>query len=73
LWNIDKLFNFSVFVEKPLGERRLQQVKSVPIAVNGYELNLQMAMDPVYKYEIKFLGIKKDGKEKDLTRGPKNE
>ena len=51
-----------------MAERYFQQLKSLPIAVNGYELDMLRAVDRVYKYEIKFMGIKKD-----LTRGPKNE
>lgn len=63
----------SLLSDKPVAGRRLKQAKSLPIVVNGYILDVSNAVDLVYKYEVKFLGIKKDGKEKDLSRGPKNE
>lgn len=58
---------------KPVGGSRLKQAESVAILMNGYELDLSTAPDKVFKHELKLIAIKKDNKEKDLTRGPKND
>lgn len=62
-----------VLPEKPSVDRRYKQAKSLPVVVNGYALDLSRAVASVQKYEIRFLGVKKDGKEKDLCRAPKND
>ncbi|KAL3994832.1 Piwi domain family protein [Acanthocheilonema viteae] len=43
------------------------------ICINGYELDTSKAIEKVYKFELKIYGIKSDGKEKELYRGPKND
>ncbi|VDM38893.1 unnamed protein product [Toxocara canis] len=58
---------------KQMDESRLKQVGSIPVLMNGYELDLSKVPDKVYKHELKLIAIRKGNKEKDLTRGPKND
>ncbi|VDN41742.1 unnamed protein product [Gongylonema pulchrum] len=62
-----------VLPAKPAPTRRYAQANKLRICVNGYELDMSRAIGSVYKFELKICGVKKDGREKELHRGPKNE
>ncbi|VDN00082.1 unnamed protein product [Thelazia callipaeda] len=52
---------------------RYTHASELRIAVNGFTLDMSKAIDKVYKFELKMYGIKGDGKEKELSRGPRND
>lgn len=58
---------------KPVSTHRYHQANKLRVCVNGYELDMSNAIEKVYKFELKICGVKDDGKEKELHRGPKNE
>ncbi|VDK74291.1 unnamed protein product [Litomosoides sigmodontis] len=58
---------------KPCQTYRYNHASRFGVCINGYELDTSKAIEKVYKFELKFYGIKSDGKEKELHRGPKNE
>uniref|UniRef100_A0A8R1XN14 Piwi domain-containing protein n=1 Tax=Onchocerca volvulus TaxID=6282 RepID=A0A8R1XN14_ONCVO len=74
---VDALFveprKSAVILAKPPPTYRYNHANKFRICINGYELDMSKAIDKVYKFELKIYGIKSDGKEKELHRGPKND
>uniref|UniRef100_A0A0R3S4X7 PAZ domain-containing protein n=1 Tax=Elaeophora elaphi TaxID=1147741 RepID=A0A0R3S4X7_9BILA len=58
---------------KPNQKYRYKHANRFRICINGYELDMSKAIEKIYKFELKIYGIKSDGKEKELHRGPKND
>lgn len=54
-------------------ENGIKAMYSLPCKVNGYEIRMSGAIPTVYQHELKFYAIDDKDKEKDLSRGPKND
>lgn len=58
---------------KKRSEGSIRSVVTDKVLLNGYRLQIDRDAPTVYKYELKFIAIWPDGREGDITRGPKNE
>uniref|UniRef100_A0A915DPU7 Piwi domain-containing protein n=1 Tax=Ditylenchus dipsaci TaxID=166011 RepID=A0A915DPU7_9BILA len=52
---------------------KIQSAEATEVVLNAYPLKLKMAIDKVYKYELKITAIKEVGKPRELFKGPKND
>lgn len=68
----DRILKNVEFSAKKTDKGGMRNANALDVVMNAYRVKLDSSVKEVYKYELKFV-VKYEEREKDITRGPKNE